>query len=191
MDIEPSGVDDPGEGADLLESEEESSEPTDSFFFNIRVPVWKYVIRMWLIAFVPSVAIAFLLHATGVLTESNEPDLGAGLPPAVMFLAIVVISPVVETLLMCVVLKLLSFITKRRYALAVMSCLIWAGFHSLASPPWGLSIVWPFFIFSCSYLGWRRRSWWHAVLVTSWIHAMQNLLPGILLLVAELQEKGW
>lgn len=191
MDIETSGVDDPQQGEDVAESPMESPAPPDSFFFDIRVPMWKFILRMSVISLVPSMAIAILLQTAGVLTEDNEPNLSGGLAPAVMFVGIVIISPLVETLLMCVVFKVLSFFTEGRLRLAVISSIIWACFHSLASAPWGLAVAWPFFIFSCSYLAWRRRSWWHAVLVTSSIHAMQNLIPGIILLVTEVQEKGW
>lgn len=183
MDTEKSSVCDADQQMDFPESEVESLEPADSFFFNIRGPMWKYIIRMWLIALVPSIAFAIILEATGILTQENGPDLSGGMPAWGMFLGIVVISPVVETLIMCVVFKVLSFTKKGRYALAVMSCVVWAGLHSLASPPWGLTVAWPFFIFSCSYLAWRRRSWWHAVSVTCLIHMLQNLLPGIVLFV--------
>lgn len=43
----------------------------------------------------------------------------------------------------------------------------------------GLVVFWPFFVFSCSYLAWREKSWWHAVWVTFCIHAFQNVLPTI------------
>lgn len=190
MDIEADGSRNQGEGGEALEAQA-GAKQGEPFLFRIRFPVWKYVLRMWLIGFVPSVILAIVLSATGVLTEESGPDLSGDLHPAVMFFAIVVVSPVLETLAMGVVLKLLSLLTRRRYALAVMSCMVWAGLHSLASPLWGLTIVWPFFIFSCSYIAWRRRSWLHAVMVTCVIHLLQNLLPGILLLADEIGSKGW
>jgi hypothetical protein len=45
-------------------------------------------------------------------------------------------------------------------------------------------VIWPFFVFSCAYLAWRRRSLWHAMGVTCGIHMFQNLLPGILICLA-------
>ncbi|MBN2269946.1 MAG: hypothetical protein JXN61_04985 [Sedimentisphaerales bacterium] len=186
MDIETDVFEERREGGEALEAQ-----ARESFLFRIQQPVWKYVLHMWLIGFVPSVTLAIALSVTGVLTGETGPDLSGNLHPAVMFFAIVVFSPVVETLAMGVVLKLLSLVTRRRYALAAMSCMVWAGLHSLASPLWGLTIAWPFFIFSCSYLAWRRRSWLHAVMVTCVIHLLQNLLPGILLLADEIGKKGW
>jgi len=78
----------------------------------------------------------------------------------------------------------LSFITKRKALLALMSALLWAGAHSLAAAAWGLVVIWPFFIFSCSYLTWREKSWRHAIFVTFCVHAFQNFLPGILAVAA-------
>lgn len=172
------------DGADGVKAEMGVGEQPDPFLFNIRVPVWKYVLRMGIISFVPSIIIAFLFSVTGILTEESGPQLGGVFHPVVEFFGIVGVSPIIETLLMCVVLRVLSLITKRRYPLAIISCIVWAGLHSLMSPVWGVVVIWPFFIFSCSYLAWRRKSWWRAVWVTCLVHMFQNLLPGIMLLVS-------
>ncbi len=188
MDIKADGSVEQREGGAELDTQA-AVEQGEPFLFRIGFPVRKYVLRMWVIGFVPSVILAIVLSAAGVLTEESGPDLTGDLHPAVMFFAIVVLSPVLETLAMGVVLKLLSLLTKRRYILAATSCMVWAGLHSLASVPWGLTIVWPFFIFSCSYIAWRRRSWLHAACVTCVIHLLQNLPSGILLLVDEIGKK--
>jgi hypothetical protein len=83
------------------------------------------------------------------------------------------------------ILKMLSFITKRKFWLAIMSAVVWAIFHSLAAPAWGLGVIWPFFIFSCCYLSWREKSFWHAILVTSSVHAFQNILPAIVIVASK------
>jgi hypothetical protein len=86
---------------------------------------------------------------------------------------------------MGLVLRILSLITKRSIRLAAMSAFVWACLHSIAAPAWGLGVIWPFFVFSCSYLAWRQRAWWRAVLVTSCVHAFQNLLPAIMLVASQ------
>ncbi|MBL7152441.1 MAG: hypothetical protein ISS79_01900 [Phycisphaerae bacterium] len=160
-----------------MAAEDEVYEERVSFLFNIRVPMWRYVLCVWLIAFVPSVAISGILVATGVIGEETDLELG-GFGPVIDFVLIVAVSPIIETLLLSVILRLLSLVTKARYSLAVMSCVVWAGMHSLASPAWGIVVAWPFFVFSCAYLAWRRKSWWHAVAAACLIHMLQNLLPG-------------
>jgi len=139
--------------------------------------MWKYILRTGLISLVPSLVIAMILGLTGLITEETGPEFKG--PALGLLIGLVVISPPLETLLMAGGLWILSFITKRQVLLAVISAFIWAVIHSLVAPAWGLGVIWPFFVFSCSYLGWRRRSWWRAILVTSCVHAFQNILPAI------------
>jgi hypothetical protein len=148
-----------------------------SLLFDNQISMWKYILRTGLISLVPSLIIALILGLTGVITEDTGPEFQG--PALGLLIGLVVISPPLETLLMGGVLWILSFITKRQVRLAVMSAFVWAGVHSLIAPAWGLGVIWPFFVFSCSYLSWRRRSLWRAILVTSCVHAFQNILPSI------------
>jgi hypothetical protein len=151
-----------------------------SLLFNNQISMWKYVLRTGLISLVPSLIIALILGLTGVITEETGPEFKG--PAIGLLIGLVIVSPPLETLLMGGVLWILSFITKRQVRLAVISAFVWAGVHSLIAPAWGLGVIWPFFVFSCSYLSWRRRSLWRAILVTSCVHAFQNILPAIALI---------
>ena len=148
-----------------------------SLLFDNQISMWKYVLRTGLISLLPSLVIVMILGSTGVITEETGPEFKG--PVIGLLIGLVVISPPLETLLMGGVLWILSFITKRPVRLAIMSAFVWAGAHSLIAPAWGLGVIWPFFVFSCSYLGWRRHSWGRAILVTSCVHAFQNALPAI------------
>lgn len=148
-----------------------------SILFDNRIPMWKYILRAGLISFIPSLFIVLILGLSGVITEDTGPEFKG--PAAGLFIAMVIIGPFLETLLMAGGLWILSFITKRQVRLAVISAFVWAVVHSLIAPAWGLGVLWPFFIFSCSYLNWRRRSLWRAILVTSCVHAFQNFLPSV------------
>ncbi|MBN2595033.1 MAG: hypothetical protein JXA81_16125 [Sedimentisphaerales bacterium] len=148
-----------------------------SLLFDNKISIWKYVLRTGLISLVPSIIIALILGLSGAITEDTGPEFeGSALG---LFITLVIIGPLLETLLMGGGLWILSFITRRQALLALISAFIWAVMHSLLAPAWGLVVMWPFFVFSCSYLAWRKRSWWHAILVTSCIHAFQNFLPSI------------
>jgi len=142
--------------------------------------MWKYILRTGLISLVPSLVIAMILGLTGVITEETGPEFEG--PAIGLLIGMVIIGPPLETLLMGGGLWILSFITKRPVRLAIISAILWAGAHSLIAPAWGLGVIWPFFVFSCSYLSWRRRSWWRAILVTSGVHAFQNTLPAIIVI---------
>jgi hypothetical protein len=148
-----------------------------SLLFDNQIPMWKYILRTGLISLVPSLIIVLTLGLTGVISEETGPEFkGSAIG---LFVTLVIIGPPIETLLMAGVLCLLSFITKQQIRLAAISAFVWAAVHSLIAPTWGLGVIWPFFVFSCSYLNWRRRSWWRAILVTSCVHAFQNFLPSI------------
>jgi membrane protease YdiL (CAAX protease family) len=148
-----------------------------SLLFDNKISTWIYILRTGLISLVPSIIIALILGLSGAITENTGPEFeGSALS---LLITLVIIGPLLETLLLGGGLWILSFITKRQVLLAVISAFIWAIMHSLIAPAWGLVVMWPFFVFSCSYLAWRKRSWWHAILVTSCVHAFQNILPTI------------
>lgn len=168
-----------------LEPEQDRQETTSDtqpqprllrWLFDNRISMRLYVLRTGLISLLPSLALVTILAASGVVTEETTPSFEG--PAVGLFVMIVIVGPPVETLLMGLVLRILSFITKRRIPLAAISACVWAGLHSIAAPAWGLGVIWPFFVFSCSYLAWRERAWWRAILVTSCVHAFQNVLPA-------------
>jgi membrane protease YdiL (CAAX protease family) len=157
--------------------EEEKQSRLFSLLFNNQISIWKYILLIGLISLVPSIIISAILGLSGAITEETAPQFeGSALS---LLITLVIIGPLLETLLMGGGLWILSFITKRKVLLAVISAFIWAVMHSLCAIAWGLVVMWPFFVFSCSYLNWRKRSWWHAILVTSCVHAFQNILPTI------------
>ena len=149
-----------------------------SLLFDNKISMWKYILRTGLISLVPSLIIVLILGLTGVITDQTAPKFkGSAIS---LFVMMVIIGPPIETLIMAGVLWILSFITKRQVRLAIFSAIVWAVIHSLLAPAWGLGVIWPFFVFSCSYLAWKKRSWWHAILITSCVHAFQNFLPAIM-----------
>jgi len=154
-----------------------------ALLFDNRTSMLRYILRTGLISLVPSLIIVISLGMLGIMNEENGPKFEG--PTVGLLVGIVILGPPIETLLMAAVLWVLSFITKRKVALAILSALVWAGLHSIAAPVWGLGVLWPFFVFSCSYLTWRQRAWWRAVLVTSCVHAFQNILPAIAIVTTQ------
>ena len=154
-----------------------------SMLFDNRISMRKYVLRAGLISFVPSMMIVVILAASGIMTEEGTPTFEGN--PLFVLPMLVLIGPPIETFLMVPVLWILSFLTRREVPLAAMSACVWAGLHSLLAPAWGLGVIWPFFVFSCSYLTWRKRAFWRAILVTSCVHSLQNLIPGIIAVVTQ------
>jgi len=62
----------------------------------------------------------------------------------------------------------------------VVSALGWGIAHSSVAPIWGLVIWWPFLVFSTLFVTWRQRSLGLAFAIPMVVHALQNLLPSLL-----------
>jgi membrane protease YdiL (CAAX protease family) len=143
----------------------------------------KYIFLMALLSLIPSILLAFAV--TGLFAQAGPQfeDLDPRVPVLFVFIVIVVFSPVTETLLMSLFFFILSFFIKSRLIQAIVSAILWAVLHSTLSPAWGLVVWWPFFVMSCAYLTWRKKSWIKAVWVTACIHALQNFLPSLAIIL--------
>jgi|GEM_PF-1481753 len=156
-------------------------------FFRTDIPLRWYIPLMGAFSLIPSLILSFALAQTGLLTEDTRPKFEG--PPILVFLGMIILSPVIETLLMAAILWAGSFLTGNKTRLAVASAVIWGVLHSLAAPAWGITVAWPFFVFSCVYLGWRDRSVGRALLVAMALHAFHNVLPAVVYLIGA--YAGW
>jgi membrane protease YdiL (CAAX protease family) len=148
------------------------------FLFRTDEVKARYVLRAWLLAFVPSMLLSWLVAMA--LPAAEAPPL---VIDGILAVAMVVLfAPLVETLIMVPVVLLLQRLLGFGPAV-VASAVLWGIAHSLAAPVWGLVIWWPFLIFSIAMLTWRRQSLVAAVLVVFAIHAVQNSGPALLILV--------
>jgi hypothetical protein len=131
---------------------------------------WLVIPIAWLLSFLGSLALAVLVRSIAPNAESVKiPEL----PAWVIILAFAIISPVMESILMGLGLKLLlRWIPPGLSIFASAIC--WGIFHSLQVPIWGLAIWWPFLIFSTLFVIWRQRGFWTAVGVAAATHALQN-----------------
>jgi membrane protease YdiL (CAAX protease family) len=143
----------------------------------IRVPVrpWRAIAVGWLTAFPAS--IAFSILAAILAPGAAKPQFGVDGGLAIF--ALVIFSPVVETLIMgAVLLVLLRFLPPA--AAILVSAIGWGIAHSSIALVWGLVIWWPFLVFSTLFVAWRSRSLWFAFALPMCVHALQNLIPALL-----------
>jgi len=150
--------------------------PMERWFFGGLGNTTRYIFRMWLTSLLPALAISLVV---ALALEGHGEQLRFDGSAIFVLLALVVFSPVVETLLMGPVLWLIGLITKQWIPLAGGSAIAWALLHWALHPTWGLVVAWPFFVFSSVYLAWRPRGWMRAVLVTATVHALHNALPAL------------
>ena len=129
----------------------------------------------WLTAF--PVSMAFAAIGAFLLPQARQPEFHVSGAAAIF--ALVLFSPVVETLIMGgVLLVLVRLMPPWRAVLA--SAAGWGIAHSSVAPIWGLVIWWPFLVFSTLFVTWRERSLTLAFLIPMCVHALQNLLPAML-----------
>ena len=124
---------------------------------------------------------ALLLSAlvASLLPGAAGPEFGAiGID---MFVRLVVLAPLVETLIMAAALELLLLLVPARFAV-IASSVGWGIAHSLLAVAWGLVIWWPFLIFSTLYVTWRGQGRLLAMAIVFAVHALNNLGPALLLL---------
>ncbi|QNM83267.1 hypothetical protein H8M03_02660 [Sphingomonas sabuli] len=144
----------------------------------IRVPEHpvRAILVGWLLAFPISIALSVV--AASLFPEASPPSFKVD--GFVTLFGLVVFAPVAETLIMGgVLLVLLLFLPPA--AAVIVSAAGWGIAHSLMTPIWGLVIWWPFVIFSTLFVTWRTRSYWLAFAVPAATHALQNLIPALLI----------
>jgi hypothetical protein len=135
-----------------------------------------YCIVAWPVALMPSVLIVIAAHA--VLSGAGV-DVGVLQKPAVdpqtrkLWIAVLA-APLIETLVLGGVLRLLEFATKRRQLLALVSALLWGGAHAWFHPLWFFGTVWSFYVFSRGWLAWQPVSYKHAFAAAAVPHALVN-----------------
>ena len=134
----------------------------------------------WLTAFPASIVFAAL--GALLLPQAKGPEFHAS--GGLAMFALVVFSPVIETLIMGSVLLVLLRLFSPTVAILI-SAVGWGVAHSTMAPIWGMVIWWPFLIFSTLFVVWRQRSLWLAFGLPMAAHGLQNLVPSLLLLTGK------
>lgn len=116
------------------------------------------------------------------VADHSAPALEASLADA---FGSVVLAPVVETLLLAALLRVLSSTSLRPETSAGVSAVLWGTFHGLFGALWFFGTAWSFFVFSCGYIAWRRPSFGHAFLAAAVPHALVNSVVILLLWAAQ------
>lgn len=141
----------------------------------------RYVIKTWLLALLPSMALSVVVTLLAPEARGPEFPLQGGMLPIMIFM-LVVIGPLIETLMMTPVLLVVNRFAGAGPAV-VANAALWGVLHSLAVPTWGLVVWWPFLVLSIAFLTWRPRGLGTAILLVTVVHGLQNSVPAVLLLI--------
>lgn len=146
-------------------------------------PLWRYCLIALPITLLPTVILfviacgilsfigvnvnALLLQKTPIVKETSVIVLAFGS---------VVIAPIVETFLLAGLLKILSKVNPRPFFIAAYAAVVWGGLHGLFGILGFFGSVWNFFVFSCSFIAWRKLSFKQAFIAAAVPHAFVNLI---------------
>jgi len=137
---------------------------------------WLVIPIAWALSFAGSIALAALVQWLAPNAQSVE--IPKGLPPWLIIFGFAIFSPVLESILMGVGLKVLMRWLAPGPAIFV-SAIVWGILHSIQVPVWGLAIWWPFLIFSTLFVVWQQRGFWTGVAVAAATHFLQNIGPSL------------
>jgi hypothetical protein len=148
------------------------------FLFRQDEPPLSYIVKGWLLALLPSLAMSWVVGLFASPT-AEIPDIPV--EGSISLLLLIVVGPLLETLILLPMV--LGF--RRLFGsgpAVLLGSLLWAIGHSLATPIWGLIVWWPFLLFSIAVLTWRDRGLFQTVAVVTTIHGLQNATAGLILL---------
>jgi membrane protease YdiL (CAAX protease family) len=149
------------------------------FLFTQDRPAASFILKAWLVALLPSLALSSLV---GFLASPTAKTPDIPVDGSTSFLLLTIVGPLLETLILAPMVFGLRRVIGPGPA-AIVSALIWAGAHSLVAPIWGLIVWWPFLIFGIVLMTWRDRGFVAAIAVVTAIHGLQNATAGVLLLL--------
>ena len=142
-------------------------------------PRWplRAVLIGWPVTTIPALLLSALVSA--LLPQAAGPQFGAiGME---MFVRLVVIAPLIETLIMAAAIEIMLLVLPPRFVV-IASSVGWGIAHSYIAVAWGLVIWWPFLIFSTLYVTWRGQGRAIAIGIVFAVHALNNLGPALLLM---------
>ena len=146
-----------------------------TFLFDRNQNKFIYIIKAFLLSYI--ITIPVIMFAYYLLEPEVTPVLEQDIRS---YISVVIVAPIIETLVMMAIFKLLQLFSLSLVQTALLSALICAVLHSLKMPIWGVGVFVLFFILSISYLVWRKESLKSAYWVTVGIHALNNLVIMIL-----------
>lgn len=140
--------------------------------FNTSQSKLVYILNATLISSVPAFVVGLLVYWLYPTAETPQFDNSF----ASMLLKAVILGPIFETLMLWGGISVISKFVHSTWHIALVSALCWALLHSLQVPVWGLSIFWPFVVFSIAFTEWAKVSNRDAFMVALAIHMLQNFV---------------
>lgn len=143
-----------------------------------------YIIKAALISFISALSVALIVTQLFDFSSYYDTDESDEAWRLIDFFGFVIFAPLAETLLMIPILKIIKRFTNNFWTIVFINALVWSCLHSLSMPVWGIFTFFPFVVFTVAFLTWETHSKRFAFCITACIHGLQNLLAGMLGLLA-------
>ena len=131
--------------------------------------LFRHAIALTFIAWIPSMAVAGVLHL--LFPAQENPEIFHDRIRALV--GMLIVAPLAETMSMRYIFLFLRKVSQRLLVICWLSAVIWGGMHWIYAG-WGVHAIWPFFVLSLCYLRLESISLWRAVWMTSLIHGACN-----------------
>lgn len=143
----------------------------------------RYILEMLGAAIVPGLAVPFLLSSVLNFHPEQRSVPISGARFVFFTIQAGLLAPMIETLVMLPVLGVLTWLTRDRIKLAVLSGTFWGVMHVVLVAPGSWPAGWLFFVLSAILLAWRPVSLGTAYRYTVAVHALNNITALSLILL--------
>lgn len=159
--------------------------PMLSTLTNTQQPLYTYIGKAFIASIVPalSIALCMFLIVFELLNIPFPTETSINDSPMELIILLGIVTPFVETVIMCIFISVLSKFSHNKQHIAIMSAIIWAVLHSIKIITWGFVVAWSFYVFSLAYLTWREQSPRKGFFIAFMLHALQNIFVGIWLII--------
>ena len=133
-----------------------------------------------------ALAVSALLTTLGLIPKGASPfsyPLRGPWMALVFTWGLLVLSPVVETFVLCVLISLGIRLRIPPLFAVVLGALVWAFLHSMAWGPWGFVVFPAFLVFGYTFVRWRYLSFSAGFVSATVVHALHNVVPTVTLLL--------
>jgi hypothetical protein len=148
-------------------------------------PFGRSIALGFLTAFIPAVSLATgavmiftSFNIGGSTYEQALPSVSRG--NIGEFIGMVIVTPVIETLVLIALMKVLRILQLKYTFRILVSSLLWGAAHGLVAPLWFFAPAWSFAIYSHLYESWYRESLSRGYAAALVPHVLTNAIAVLL-----------
>ncbi|WP_284216583.1 CPBP family glutamic-type intramembrane protease [Agaribacter marinus] len=144
-----------------------------------------YCIVVGLISFIGAYTISLGAEFFGINLEGQLNEYTTSIDLSMRGLLIIMfVAPIAETILLCAFVSLLIKSKLSNQQCCVISALVWGALHGLLAPIKFLTATWTFYLFSISYVFWKRKSLKKGLIAAAIPHIILNTLGMAIILLS-------